>query len=130
MAVSRAALRLRVQAFLRDRPWALAVGSGLFVALLVLAGASVDWDPWAPVGRGLRHLPLWLLLVLGVPLFGAGVVVGVVRQVSLLRRRSSAVPEPGPSPDVVRLRRDGPGWLSRREDEAGTGDDLRPGPGT
>ncbi len=46
--------------------------------------ASVDWDLGATIGGGSRHAPLWLLLLLGGPLFGAGVVVGIVRQVRVL----------------------------------------------
>ncbi|QHF22820.1 hypothetical protein GTU73_01570 [Rathayibacter sp. VKM Ac-2804] len=106
----------RAQALLLARPWTLAVLSGVFVAMIVVLGSDVGWDPTAVVGGGRRHAPLWLVAGIGLPFFGAGVVVGVVKQIGLVRRRRAA--HRAPSPDAERLRRDGPGWLSRREDEA------------
>ncbi|NQX17256.1 hypothetical protein [Rathayibacter sp. VKM Ac-2857] len=106
----------RAQAFLLSRPWTLAVLSAAFVAMIVVLGSDVDWDPTAVVGGGRRHAPLWLVAGVGLPFFGTGVVVGVVKQIGLARRRRAAPRTP--SPDAEQLRRDGPGWLSRREDEA------------
>ncbi|ROP49801.1 MULTISPECIES: hypothetical protein [unclassified Rathayibacter] len=105
----------RAQALLLRHPWTLAVLSGVFVAMIVVLAADVGWDPAAVVGGGRRHAPLWLVAGIGLPFFGIGVVVGVVKQVQLVRRRRAPV---SPSPEVEQLRRDGPGWLSRREDEA------------
>jgi protein-tyrosine-phosphatase len=72
------------QAWLIRHPWAVSVGSAGFLVLMVWAGNSVDWDLGATIGAGFRRAPLWLLLLLGAPLFGAGVVVGIVRQVRVL----------------------------------------------
>lgn len=84
MAIKRASGGL--QAFLLAQPWALVIVSAGIITLIVWAGSSVGWDPWAPVGYGVRHLPLWLLLLLGVPLFASGVVIGIVQQYGSLRR--------------------------------------------
>jgi hypothetical protein len=106
----------RAQALLLARPWTLAVLSGVFVAMIVVLAADAGWAPAAVVGGGRRHAPLWLVAGIGLPFFGTGVVVGVVKQVQLVQRRRRA--PVSPSPEVERLRREGPGWLSRREDEA------------
>ncbi|MCJ1688135.1 hypothetical protein [Rathayibacter sp. VKM Ac-2927] len=106
----------RAQAMLLRHPWTLAVLSGVFVAMIVVLAADVGWAPAAIVGGGRRHAPLWLVAGIGLPFFGTGVVVGVVKQVQFMRRRRRA--PVSPSPEVERLRREGPGWLSRREDEA------------
>ncbi|PPH29471.1 MULTISPECIES: hypothetical protein [unclassified Rathayibacter] len=104
----------RAQALLLAQPWALSLVSAVFVAGMLWLAADAGWDLGAVVGGGRRHAPLWLVLLLGLPLFGAGVVLGAVRQVRLLRRPAAP---PVPSPEAERLRREGPGWLSRREDE-------------
>jgi hypothetical protein len=96
----------------RARPWMAAVVSAGFLVIILWGGTSVGWDPWAPMGRGLKRLPLWLMVAVGVPFFATGVVVGVVLQWRLLRRKPQA--PPGPSLELEQLRRDGPGWLSRR----------------
>ena len=108
----------RAQAALLRRPWTLAVLSGVFVAMILVLAADAGWDPAAIVGGGRRHAPLWLVAGIGLPFFGTGIVVGVVKQIRLGRERRRTPP---PSPDVERLRRDGPGWLSRREAEARDG---------
>jgi hypothetical protein len=101
----------RLESFFRAHPWVAAVVSAGFLVLIAWGGASVGWDPWVPVGRGLKRLPLWLMVVLGVPFFAWGVIVGVVLQRRLLSQKAQAPPEP--SPELEQLRRDGPGWLSR-----------------
>ncbi|QHC71539.1 hypothetical protein [Rathayibacter sp. VKM Ac-2801] len=105
----------RAQALLLAHPWSLSLVSAVFVAGMLWLAADAGWDLGAIVGGGRRHAPLWLVLLLGLPLFGTGVVLGAVRQVRLLRRPSTAPPTP--SPEAERLRREGPGWLSRLEDE-------------
>jgi hypothetical protein len=112
----------RTQALLREHPWALALVSGVFVLAIVVLAADVGWDPGAEIGGGRRHLPLWVVLLLGLPLFGAGVVLGLVRQVRGPRRGSEVTD--APSDDLRRLRADGPGWLSRQRGSAG--DDVQP----
>ena len=100
-----------LQEFMQTNPWALSVSSAVFLAMMVWCGGTVDWDLGASVGYGIRRAPLWLLLVLGAPLFGAGVIVGIVRQWRLAHAPPAVVREP--SPQAEQLRRDGPGWLSR-----------------
>lgn len=100
----------RAQASLQEHPWALALVSGLFVAGIVLLASDAGWDLTADVGGSRRHAPLWLVLLLGVPLFGAGVVLGVVQQIRLLIRPPAPPPPSAPDPD-------GPGWLSRGSGE-------------
>lgn len=75
------------QAFMLRHPWSVSLGSAAFVLAMLWCGASVGWDLTASIGSGHRHVPLWVLLLLGMPLFGAGVVVGIVRQVRLWRGR-------------------------------------------
>ena len=99
----------RSQAYLQEHPWALALVSGLFVAGIVLLASDAGWDLTADIGGSGRHAPLWLVLLLGLPLFGAGVVLGVVEQVRLLIR-PPAPPRPAADPN-------GPGWLSRGSGE-------------
>jgi hypothetical protein len=105
----------------RAHPWMAAVVSAGFLVIILWGGTSVGWDPWAPMGRGLKRLPLWLMVSVGVPFFATGVVVGVVLQWRLLRRKPQA--PPGPSLELEQLRRDGPGWLSRRAGVDDTVDD-------
>ncbi|WP_423919765.1 hypothetical protein ACPEEZ_12930 [Frigoribacterium sp. 2-23] len=106
------ALSRAVRGTLRRHPWVTSALSAVFLALIVWAGASHGWDLAAVVGAGFRRAPLWLLLVLGVPLFGAGVIVGIRQQMRLhVAKDLASAP---PSPEVERLRRDGPGWLTRR----------------
>ncbi|PPI23992.1 hypothetical protein C5D34_10640 [Rathayibacter sp. AY1B1] len=104
----------RTQALLLAQPWALSLVSAVFVAGMLWLAADAGWDLGAVVGGGRRHAPLWLVLLLGLPLFGAGVVLGAVRQVRLLRRPAEP---PIPSPEAERLRREAAGWLSRRDGE-------------
>lgn len=124
-----------VESFFRAHPWVAAVCSAGFLVLIAWGGTSVGWDPWAPMGRGLKRLPPWLMVGLGVPFFAWGVIVGVFLQWRLLRQRSQDSPDP--SPELERLRRDGPGWLSRpadidepsRDVELGQAGDDAPSPG-
>jgi protein-tyrosine-phosphatase len=87
------------QAWLIRNPWAVSLGSAGFVLAMLWIAASVDWDLGATIGGGSRHAPLWLLLLLGGPLFGAGVVVGIVRQIRMMTghtlRASTEEPEDG-----------------------------------
>lgn len=103
-----------VESFFRAHPWVAAVVSAGFLVLIVWGGVSVGWDPWAPLGRGLKRWPLWLLVLVGVPFFTSGVIVGVVLQWRLLRQKFEVPSEP--SLELKQLRRDGPGWLSRPSD--------------
>ena len=117
----------RTQAYLQEHPWALSLVSAVFVLAIVVLAADAGWDLRADIGGSRRHAPLWFVLLLGLPLFGAGVVMGVVQQVRLLIHRSAAPAAPGadgtPSDDLRRLRSEGPGWLSRRGE---VGDDDPP----
>ncbi|OOB89755.1 hypothetical protein [Rathayibacter sp. VKM Ac-2630] len=76
----------RAPQYLQEHPWALALVSGLFVAAIAVLASDAGWDLTADIGGSGRHAPLWLVLLLGLPLFGAGVVLGVVEQVRLLIR--------------------------------------------
>ena len=123
--MARGSRSQRTQAHLLEHPWALSLVSAVFVIAIVVLAADAGWDLQAEIGGSHRHAPLWFVLLLGLPLFGAGVVLGAVRQIRLLIPRSGAPAGAGadgaPSDDRRRLRRDGPGWLSRR-DEAGDDD--------
>lgn len=99
----------RAQAYLQEHPWALALVSGLFVAGIVVLASDAGWDLTADIGGGRRHAPLWLVLLLGLPLFGAGVVLGIVKQIRVLIRR--------PVPTRPAADPNGPGWLSRGSGE-------------
>ncbi|QHC65497.1 hypothetical protein GSU68_02130 [Rathayibacter sp. VKM Ac-2759] len=112
--MSRWTVSDRAQALLLARPWMLAALSGVFVAMIVALAADAGWDPTAVIGGGRRHAPLWLVAGIGLPFFGTGVVVGVVKQIGLVRRRRRPVPDASPD----RTHQDGPGWLSRRADDA------------
>jgi len=91
------------QAWLLRNPWAVSLGSAGFVLAMLWIAASVDWDLGATIGGGSRHAPLWLLLLLGGPLFGAGVVVGIVRQVRVLTGHTPGAPTDLPQDGFRRL---------------------------
>lgn len=79
------------------------MGSAGFLVLTVWAGNSVDWDLGASIGAGFRRAPLWLLLLLGAPMFGAGVVVGIVRQVRVMTGHTPGAPAELPRDGFHRL---------------------------
>ena len=91
------------QAWLVRNPWAVSLGSAGFVLAMLWIAASVDWDLGASVGGGSRHAPLWLLLLLVAPLFGAGIIVGIVRQVRVLTGHTPGAQVDPPRDDFRRL---------------------------
>jgi protein-tyrosine-phosphatase len=91
------------QAWLIRHPWAVSVSSAGFLLLTVWAGTSVHWDLGAQIGGGSRHAPLWVLLLLSGPLFGAGLVVGIVRQVHVATGRVPGAPVRLPRKGLHRL---------------------------
>lgn len=68
-----------------SHPYLMALIGLVFVATIVSTGFGVGWDLSADVGGGRRHAPLWVMVVVGLPLSAAVMVAGVVRQVHVIR---------------------------------------------
>ncbi len=67
-------------------PTILVVGSALFLVLTIWMCAAHGWRLGETVGHGFRSAPLWVVALVGLPLWSLGVVVGVRRVVAGTKR--------------------------------------------
>ncbi|WP_156366114.1 hypothetical protein [Agreia sp. Leaf335] len=78
-------LRSRFQQSLRRRPLLLAFWSALFLVASIWICNEHGWNPLEDIGT-VRHGPLWIIMI-GLPLWAFGIVLGVGRAVSGFRER-------------------------------------------